>query len=183
MMSIGIVTVGGLGVFALQRAALVGNLSAKQNTTAVHVARRWVEMVKRDALQWSQSGAAGLIPTEYLNQAPVDPADVTNWFTPVPGLAVESYAFDYFGSPTRTASSMYYCTNLRLRWVVNQELIRADVRTWWPRSGVPNANIAAFAGCAVGTEVTVTNDLASATPSLRAVYTSTTVRWTPQVQP
>ena len=182
-MAIGIMTVGSVGILALQQASTRGNIQARQISTATNVTRTWIERIRRDGLRWNRRGMAGVTAgPNYLSGVPAPPA-VGDWFTPVPAPgATESYAADYHGTDTTVVTNMVYCTNARLRWVTAEESIRVDVRTWYHRlGGGSDQNMSdrrLFAGCAPFDAAAVTAELAGQR-RLRAVYASTLVRWSP----
>lgn len=184
MMAIGIMTVGAVGIMALQQATIRGNTFARQMSVATEFNRTWVERIRRDAVQWNAEGLAGVGTTDYLKFVPAAAGTVGPWFTPNPTPARESFAADWFGQDTRATGQMFYCTNLRLRWVIGQEAIRADVRTWWRRttqsSSTEYSDQGLFPGCGVGSENDITAELnRTPTSRLHAVYSSFLVRWTP----
>jgi Tfp pilus assembly protein PilV len=136
MIAIGIMTVGSLGILSMHHAVSGANRSAHEMNTALAITERWIERVERDSLSWSEPGinSGTLTGTTYL--ALLAPTTTgTNWFTPAPALSTESYAFDYFGNDTSTASEIKYCTNLRLSWVRQGRSARVDIRTFWYRAG------------------------------------------------
>lgn len=184
MMAIAIMTAGTVGVFSLQRAAAVGNLEARQMSTATMIARTWLERLKRDALRWTagSTSAAGvnLTGTTYLASVPA-PATAPTWFTPVPpSLLVESYAFDHYGRDVTPPSALIaYCAQMRLSWVYPGQTIRGDVRVWWHRhSSGSDTNVgdaSAYLNCGVGNEAAIGNDV-----RVRMVNATTLIRWVPR---
>jgi len=189
MIAVGIMTVGAVGIMALQQATTRGNVFARQTTTATQITRTWLERIRRDALMWNQRGLSGALTTDYLRNVPVAATADGAWFTPVPAdttLNTDSYAFDGQGNEldpsTAPAGSMRYCVNVRLDWAIDQEAIRADVRTWWYRqttsTNAADSDARILADCAVGAEDTVTTEIdRTPTSRLHAVYASTLVRW------
>jgi len=181
MMAIAVMAAGTVGVFSLQQAAVVGNLEARQMTTATMIARTWLERLKRDALRWNAGSttAAGvnLTGTSYLAGVPA-PATAPVWFTPIPpALAVESYAFDHYGRDIAPPSAQIeFCAQTRLQWVYPGQTIRGDVRVWWHRhsnGSDPNAgNRALYPNCGVGGEAAIGNVI-----RVRTVSASTLIRW------
>ena len=89
----------------------------------------------------------------------------------------ELTSFDYYGNDS--ATSMHYCTNVRLAWIYPGQAMRADVRVWWRRragASAPAAD-AQLSNCAAGmTPASLTAD-----PRVRMVYTSTVLRYHPRV--
>jgi prepilin-type N-terminal cleavage/methylation domain-containing protein len=186
LMAMGVMTIGAMGVMALQKATAKGNIDAREMTTAATVARTWVERLRRDALLWNAGGPgaaeADLTRTLYLRNVP-GAGTAGAWFTPVPPInSGESYAFDYFGEDTlngtpNTGAAMF-CVNARLQWMFPGQAIRADVRVWWHRmAGGTNAQMSdrrLYANCGVGQESAVTTN-----QRLRSVAVSTVLRWSP----
>ena len=176
-MAMAILVAGGAGILALQQATTEGNLEAREMTTATTIARTWVERLKRDTVLWTTGGAgvpsADLTRTLYLLAVPAA-GTTSTWTTPVPpDLAVESYAFDYFGNDTLpTAAGVTYCAQDRLQWVSPGRTIRADVRVWWPRNSRVGGN-ARFPNCGVGSETAIGNS-----NSVRSVTTSVLLHFT-----
>lgn len=176
MMAIAIMTVGAVGIMALQQAATRGNAEARQLTTGTELTRTWLERIRRDSLRWTASLSAdgtALQPTSYLRNLP--PVGTTGWITPIDLTGAESYAFDYLGNDTTIDADKHYCTHLRMTWIVVGDTARVEARTFWPKRG----NAGVFDDCSRGSEVDVTNELAAAVPRLQAVYAATLVRWTP----
>ena len=184
MMAIAVMTAGTAGIFALQRAATVGNLEARQMSTATLIARTWLERLKRDALRWTAGGttaaSVNLTNTTYLASVPA-PAAVPAWFTPIPAsLVTESYGFDHFGRDITPPSALIeYCTQMRLQWVYPGQTIRGDVRVWWHRySSGSDTNVgdaSQYPNCGVGAEAAIGNDV-----RVRMVNASTLLRWVPR---
>lgn len=179
MVSLAVMTIGAMGVVALQHATVAGNRQGREMSTAVHVAETWLERVREDALRWQAEGPPGLVNTVYLNNAPAGVATPGDWFTPVPVIPGRFASADYFGRDSGVAADMVFCSQLRLHWVAGQSALRVDVRTWWAKTGSASSDqtsvdLRPFAGCAAAN---VTVDLDSATPRLHAVYGSTVVRW------
>ena len=178
MMGLAVLTVGALGLMAMQQATIRGNMTARELTMATQATQLWVERIHRDALAWNASNAVtGLASTTYLSALP--PAGGTDWFTPPPGPLGESPALDYFGREVPLAQGRY-CTHLRMVWLDPGRLARVDVRTWWHKRGdgtnVPDDTL--FPNCGNGTEAAVTAELETAlAPKISAVYASTLVRW------
>ena len=178
MMAVGIMTVGAVGLMSLQQATTRGNSFSREMTTANDITRTWIERLRLDALEWNATGATAVASTTYLSTVPATTAVIGPWSTlGIAGDPQASYAFDYVGAPSDgAASAIYYCTNVRFRWVLGNNAIRADVRTWWHRR---SDDVVARYACAPGTENAVSADLAAARPDLHAVYGSLVIRPTP----
>ena len=182
MIAVGILTVGSVGILAMQQASTRGNLNARRMTTATSVSRIWVERVRRDALAWTSNVVGspnGIAATNYIQATPV--AGESGWFAPNSPDPEESYGFDWFGADTNVASEIRYCTHINTRWIVANQVARVDVRTFWYRRGdgaASETNQDLFPNCgAGGTEAAVGIELATPSPRLHAIYASTLVRW------
>jgi prepilin-type N-terminal cleavage/methylation domain-containing protein len=148
MVSLGIMTIAGMAVVALQQQITRGNVHARQITIATQIAQTWIERLKLDALRWNTADpATDLNQTLYLSAMPA--VGTRAGFTTIPfltptntaGIArMLSSAFDYYGDDLSMAAgdppNLFYCASHRLNWVyANQRLIRADVRVWWAKEG------------------------------------------------
>jgi len=183
MMAVAVMTVGAVGIIALQVAATHGNIEAREMTTASTSARTWIERLKRDGLNWTQGGAgvaaADLARTNYLLAVPAAGTEGA-WFRPNidADFPNDSYAFDHFGRDTTVAGDIRFCTHVRLSWLYPGQAIRADVRVWWHRRGsASNDDITDFnlyPDCGAGSEAAITTDT-----RLRFVNASTVIRWIP----
>ena len=140
MVSLGIMTVGAMGIIALQTHAIRSNGHARQLTIGMQIAQRWVERLKQDTHTWNLPGvpATVLANTTYLRAI----NDAPNVFTPFPFGAVAnsiaSPAFDYRGqdiAPNSADPPVFYCAAMRPAWVYFGRAMRVDVRVWWPREG------------------------------------------------
>jgi type IV pilus assembly protein PilV len=177
MVAVGIVTMGAVGILALQKAALRGNIEARQITTATQITRTWIERIRRDALRWNTNVAGGTAQTTHLQHLPatLDPGE---WRQPVPNVLAGEYpGFNWQGRDEATPAAVRYCVNMRLSWLQMNRSARVEVRTYWWRTS-PGADVAVFQGC--GDPAAVTNALGNlATGGLRAVQAATIVRWQP----
>lgn len=165
MMAVAIMTVGSVGILKLHQATTNGNRLARETSTAVDLNRRMIERVHRDALRWNASGLA--TSTELLSNAPLTTASpVGAWV--VPSMTIGSNAFDYQGNDTSTAADMYYCSNIRVSWIIGMDAARVDTRIWW-RRGDANPTPSAWTCATVPTDAQLS--------SVHAVNASTVVRW------
>lgn len=179
MMAVAVMTVGSVGILAMQQASTSGNMFAREVGTANEITRSWVSRVQRDSLLWRTRGFTGAASARYLALAG-NPGVAPAWVAPVGGAADESYAYDYFGRPVAAGAGAFYCVNLRFDWAANQDALRVDVRTWWPKA---RGNESAAAGnepapiCDATTPDAATTFLAESRV-ISAVYAETLVRWT-----
>lgn len=144
MMAMTVLLIGSIGVMAMQRAAVQGNVDARELDVANSIARGWIERLERDATLWTQASIAQTPPPNLPSAVLVNENITGQWFLPqsrlVPSGAqndVESPAFDILGQDeaSLSAAGIRYCTNLRLTpLTMDQTLIRAEVRVFWPRN-------------------------------------------------
>lgn len=183
MIAVGILTVGSVGILAMQQASTRGNLNARQMTTATNVTRVWIERARRDALRWRSNITGdpnGVGATQYISATPL--AGESGWIAPVnTNDPTERFGFDWYGQNTQVQGDIRYCTHINTRWVVVNQVARVDVRTFWYRRG-DGADGAThqdlFPNCgAGGGEAAVSVELTAPSPRIHAIYASTLVRW------
>ncbi|MCA9580184.1 MAG: prepilin-type N-terminal cleavage/methylation domain-containing protein [Myxococcales bacterium] len=184
MMAIGIMTVGAVGLMSLQTAATMANLESHHISIATQSTRSWLERLKRDGLNWVELGPDGLTNNsanlQYLDSVSTLPATAAgSWVSLTPTSTAESWAFDFRGYDTRTSADIVYCSNVRLVWTLNQNALRADVRTWWhrySRSGRADyVDLSAYSCSAGNQDLGITTELTGA-GRLRSVTASTLIR-------
>lgn len=157
MVSIGVMTIAAMSIFAMQQQLLRANAHARQLTLATQIAQNWIERLKMDALRWNAVGKPST--TTYLRFIG-DPGGAPAGFIPIQlekptsgaDMRVVSHAFDWFGQDLDTSNGvpagLTYCASYRLNWVFdNMRVIRADVRVWWPRDGMGVSIIEDYPDC------------------------------------
>jgi type IV pilus assembly protein PilV len=187
MVSLGIMTIGGLAVIALQTQTIRANSHARQVTTATQIAQIWIERLKEDAASWTQEATLGGAPsaatvlanTRYLQDVVTQ---ANSYISPKDETPPVSRGFDYQGNDTDaalgTTNTPFYCAAYRLNWVYFGEAIRADVRVWWPRAG-SKASASDLPGCGIGIDQRPLDPGGSAFDNYHVVYLSTVIRVTP----
>lgn len=150
-MSLAIVTIGGAGVISMQRATIQGNVDARRMDMANAITRQWIERLRADAMLWTTPSAA--TPTSnFANALLLQRVNLNDnkWYRPDQRLAVAPFwspGMDVLGADVADSDlndddNRYalFCTNVRLTWLVTNELMRADVRVFWPRglTGAPD---------------------------------------------
>lgn len=165
MVSLGVMTISAMGLFALQGQATRSNGRARDMTMASQIAQNIVERLKMDGLNWNTltlpPDTTDLSNTQILQL--VDTATPGIFFTlpqrndPRAGITVPiSNAFDNFGTDVMTTgatsaalATIKYCASLRLAWIyTTRRAMRADVRVWWSKEAPTRSIIGDFAGCA-----------------------------------
>jgi prepilin-type N-terminal cleavage/methylation domain-containing protein len=174
MVAVSVMTVGALGLMALQQAATRGNSEARQMTLATQLTRTWIERLRRDATLWTAPGQP--ILTNFLVQAPAVGTPLGPWDTPPPRVrtdgTVESPLFDHFGADhdPGAADPPTYFTNVQYAWLDAGDTLRVNVRTVWHRSR-PTQRI----NFAPGSEAAVTAALIAGV-DLHGVFASAVIR-------
>ncbi len=175
MMALAILTVGAVGILSMQSASTRGNINGRRMSVGTQRSSVWIERLRRDALFWQIAGdPVGAAPqSQYLPRVGGD------WFVPVSIDPLETAAANWTGQDLAGTQLPQYCTHVRLSWAIPNQSIRADVRTYWSKAHGREHELVTN-GCALGTEASVSIDLASAAPDLSAVYSSTLLRWNPE---
>ncbi len=145
-MAIAVLTLGALGVIAMQKATLIANVNARNLVTATDVAQSWMERMRIDALAWNQpAGTLDLSgDTLWLKQASppagwLSPQSNSLALLPTGAPQADVMGADIFsGDPSLTA----FCPQVRLtRFSDNptfsdlSRMIRVEVRVYWDKSG------------------------------------------------
>lgn len=182
MMAIAIITASSVALLGLQEIVVRGNMDARQMTTATTIIRNTFELLRLDALNWTQSyPSAGTVvwgtnARGFLRDAPTAAGAAAPAWAPF-GSAINAieHAYDYHGRPTAVPADMFYCVETRYAWIYPGQALRADVRVWWVRTS-SLTNAAAFAGCPTqGATLSIAN--------LHAAQGTTVLRYTPQGLP
>lgn len=169
---------GILGIIGMQTAAVGANQRAQEVTMATNLARRWQDRLRRDSYQWTQPSqsnpTSNIANTWYLSA--LGAMTTTGWYVPAspPSSAAalpETAAFDYFGNDVPTADfRAYYCTRVRLTTLIQNQLLRAEVRVWWYRRG--GVRPSEYANCGASNPSRLDND----TTDVRSVFVSQTLQ-------
>lgn len=163
VVSLGIMTIGAMAIISLQAHAIRANTHARQLTTAMQVAQRWVERMKQDSHSWNNVATPDtvgfeLAATLYLRRV----LDTPNVYADFPGGSVNagaSSAFDFLGNDvpldaTDFDERVFYCVAYRPAWVYFGRAMRVDVRVFWPRAGTGRVLSEDFPACNAGANVT-----------------------------
>jgi type IV pilus assembly protein PilV len=167
IMAIAVLTLGALGVIAMQKATLIGNTNARNLATATTIAQSWIERLRVDAQAWNEvAGTPDLGDTKWIN--PILTSGI--WTSPDllsaagPPYPVGSPQADVMGADVYGAdqSAPAFCTQVRLtRFTTNPgtcvakspvtgndpnlctlyRMIRVEVRVYWDK-GMNQVNCA-----------------------------------------
>jgi Tfp pilus assembly protein PilV len=141
LMAMTMLAIGGAAVIGMQTAAVQGNLGARQQDMANSIARETIDRLHRDAAQWTlpnrynPSAASNITNAKYLTGRTDNRwyrPDIYNTATLPDGT---SAAFDLLGRDLKTTDYPLaaFCVHYRLRWLTQDQLLRAEVRVLWPR--------------------------------------------------
>jgi type IV pilus assembly protein PilV len=181
MMAIAIITASAVALLGLQEIVIRGNMDARQMTTATTIVRTTIELLRLDAVAWTQSyPTAGTVAwgtgvRGFLRDVPTSATPGASPWAPFgASIAAVEHAYDYQGRPTAVAADMFYCVETRYAWIYPGQALRADVRVWWVRSG-PFTDAAALAGCPTQAAINLT--------LIHSTQGSTVIRYTPPPVP
>lgn len=136
-MSMTVFAIGAAGVIGMQKGAIQSNVDARRLDTANGIARKWVERLRRDSMIWTLPDAKHTSVNNLSDAKHLATID-GQWHRPT-GRLVEtppqSPGFDVLGQDLKSddLKDAVFCTNVRLTWLVPNELIRAEIRVFWPR--------------------------------------------------
>ncbi len=141
MMALAVLSIGATGVIAMQKAALIGNVRARNLATASAIASTWIERLRVDALRWrvNAAGQSTVPQTRWLLAVKADHPNVVSpedtWIRPqgFPAEDISAQA-DVLGRDTFINADAGYCTHIKLTQIT-QNTIRAEVRVFWLRYG------------------------------------------------
>jgi prepilin-type N-terminal cleavage/methylation domain-containing protein len=140
MMALAVLSIGATGVIALQKAALLGNVRARDLATATTLASTWIERLRVDALRWSvgQNGLSTIGTTTWLQVVQDDFPTISapgegQWIAPAATFNYQAGADVHGFDATPASGQQSFCVNLRLTQVL-PSLIRAEVRVYWLRT-------------------------------------------------
>ncbi len=144
MMALSVITIGVMGVIAMQKVTIDANQHAKNLAIATHIAESWLDELAAESAQWNDTN--DFDETVWLQKAGPETTQNPAWFLPDYDQGRRFGAgFDALGSPVAAQnyeSDAHFCTHVRLTWIHGQEtfkkgsgLIRAQVRVFWRRSG------------------------------------------------
>lgn len=155
MMALVVLTLGAVGVIAMQRAVAMGNTNARNLATANAIAQTWVERLRTDAQVWNdQGGTPDIGETVWLNTASTSPPPsgggwvrptVTNFGnnTPAGSNEADIMGADLLNAGDKLKFATAYCTEFRLTRFSNSpttgalasyyKVVRIEVRVIWDR--------------------------------------------------
>ena len=137
MMALAVLAIGATGIVALEKAAVVGNATARSMATGTAIGQRWIERLRADAMLWNVTAPNSDIgETRWLKTVTLTPAI---WTLPtyVPGQA--SAEADPLGADIILAnddSFVAYCTHIMYRQIT-PKMVNATVRVTWRRDISP----------------------------------------------
>lgn len=146
MMSLAVFTIGVVGIMSMQKVSVSSNQHAKNLALATHIAEGWLDELAADAGQWNAAG--DFEETDWLFNVGAESGAAGEWIRPN-YVATRNFgpAFDALGNAVATndiADDAHFCSDIRLTWLYSQVrnkegggLVRAEVRVYWRRMGLP----------------------------------------------
>jgi prepilin-type N-terminal cleavage/methylation domain-containing protein len=133
MASLGVLTIGVVGVVSLQKVTVVGNMNARNVATASAIANTWAERLHTDATSWYDDTT--LAGTAWLKNADSPTLSTLELLGRGSEKADITGADIYTGDANTTA----FCTRLTLIRMY-PDLISATIQVYWDRNGNPIAD-------------------------------------------
>ena len=142
--------IGMLGIMAMEVVATRGNKDSNDLTVATTMAEWWMERLRMESLMWT-TGATNITAADTPMIFPLEAAggvanvgSTTNWISP-PG----NPRYDkWMRTATAATDPGEFCTQYRLTTLVQNELLRAEVRVMWWKN--PASRGAAWVVCPTG---------------------------------
>ena len=134
MISVLIMIVGLVGIFAMQIVAIQANASSRDVTEALGVAEHFIGTLEQDASNWTTGSALGnttILTTITSNEGVWQLAN-GNQPVNVHGVAADPIARP---APGEEMGRFPYCVAYQLNWGVDNQVISGLVRVYWPRIG------------------------------------------------
>jgi prepilin-type N-terminal cleavage/methylation domain-containing protein len=192
ILSIAVLGIGAAGVMSMQSASIVGNADAHMMDLGNSIAREWVERLRRDATTWTMpepnsptTPTTGLwTQTLLISQIgggtagtyvyPVVPTttgfNANNNADPGFGNTFDILGRDMIQPAPAAQSATVFCTQIRGDWLVQDQLLRAQVRVYWLRQ-LFTAPTGPF--CATGDGIDGTGIAGTGASIYHAVYATT----------
>jgi type IV pilus assembly protein PilV len=136
--ALALLAIGASGIIALQKITLQSTTNARNIATANQIAVTWAERLRADATMWNNPvGGNDLADTTWLQLATAPPG---TWFVPASTAPRGSAWANIEGRDIYPGSGGLgaFCTHLRLVRIY-PSMIRAEVRVFWRRNGMPEA--------------------------------------------
>lgn len=147
LISILVLTIGVIGVFAMQIIAVQANNEARYETDAITLAEHALEYFRHDGLTWNTQG--NLNNTQFMQPALIGQAGTAGAWQ-----QMTERPFHGFGLPVNDPElpgslrpRAVFCIAYQLHWVVTNQVIGGNIRVFWPRR---NANAGILANCGAG---------------------------------
>ena len=184
--------IGFLAMIHLQTAMLRATTTAWDTTSATLLAEHVLEAIRTEALEWTNNSDQPPWQTKFHYLNALSPgASTSGWrraFPTTGAIQMVNQAGRLFGTgvqydagvvaagggadgPLPDNRNQRFCVNYRLTWIIQDELLRAEVRVMWPRS---DSQAARWESCPAGMENEV-NDVSQvtlATTVMRNVFVS-----------
>lgn len=135
-----VMSIGFIGIFGMQSVAIQTNRAAYDRRMATELADTTLERLKRDSLMWNVAG--GWPDRTWLQQG----MSATSVWTAPPHEGETAPSFNDLGLPrvddgrvpdgreVFVERNSKFCVAYRAEWVQNPDMVRMEVRVFWPRT-------------------------------------------------
>lgn len=184
MMAVTIFGIGVSGIAAMQIVSASANAHAKDLAVATALARSWQEKLAMDSTLWGGEKNWLRTQTTWIQQE----TNFSNaWFQPgmdaaaAPSFGPAAGPLGEFVDHTVNPGNVVFCTHIRLTPIDNvpgSQLMRTEVRVFWPKGEIESAD---YCDGAAGTVATVGASAGNPliTQKFHFVYKTTAVRQLP----
>lgn len=178
LMALAIFAIGVTGILAMQYMASGANSHAKRLAVATQLAKSWQEKLAMDALLWGGPREWAIDNTRWLTQVTTQD---NVWHLPINnatgdfGPAADANG-EFVNYVTTPQTNVIFCTHIRLTRLLtttNAQLLRSEVRVFWPKGSIGWNDGADYCTSAV------VGAVGAATTQFNFVYQATAIRQTP----
>ncbi|MGH7684339.1 MAG: type IV pilus modification PilV family protein, partial [Vulcanimicrobiaceae bacterium] len=147
MLALTLLAIGTAGVVAMEQASIDGNYDARRLDVANSIMRLWIERLRSDGTMWTMPNPENPVTDNRASAAVLlaavdaDPT-IAAWHLPIAreGDAIPLMpVFDLLGNDITVTNpgTPMFCVHTRLSWLVTNQLMRAEVRVFWPKGTQP----------------------------------------------
>lgn len=159
MVALFVVGVALVGLATIAGGSVQGNIISHDYAVAATLAQRYLDEIEREALHWNNSGIVDFTEPDAQRLMPLllqaSTGDMPTFMEATSVLYGRPQAYTmtlrrvspmFSGAPDSGPAK--FCVHYRLTWVVQSEIMRAEIRVLWYKPTIARTNI--YANCGAG---------------------------------